>query len=99
LIVNEVVERQIIGRSQRWTGGQQLRTAGREHLVREQQLDVEPGIVPGAVAYRDVEIALGQVDDVVGRGNPHIDFKALLLEPVQPQDQPLGREGGGRSHG
>ena len=71
----------------------------REHLIREQQLDIEPGIAAGAVADRDVEIALGHVDDRVGRGDPHIDLGPLLVEPVQPQDQPFGGQGGRCGHG
>ena len=90
---------QIVGRAQRRPGRQQLRAAGRKHLVRKQQLDIEPGIMSGAVADRDVEIALGQIDDLVGRGDPHIDFGALLLKPVQPQHQPFRGKGGRRGNG
>ena len=50
--------------------------------------------MPAAIADRDVEIALGQIDDFIGCRNPHIDFGATLLKPVQPQDQPFGGEGG-----
>ena len=94
LIVNERVMAQIGRRAQRRPVLQQARAARREHLVLQQPLDLEPGIIPGAVADRDVEIALNQIDDLVGRGNPHIDLDMGLLEPVQAHHQPFGGEGG-----
>ncbi len=55
--------------------------------------------MPGAVPDGDVEIALGQVDDLVGGGYPHVDLGAALLKPVQPQHQPFCGERGRRGHG
>jgi len=43
-----------------------LRTACREDLVGEEQLDLEPRIFATAIADREVEISHGQIDDFVG---------------------------------
>ena len=88
---------EIVGGAQRRTGRQQFRAACREDLVCEQQVDIEPRVNAAAVTDRDVEIAPGQIDDLIGRGDPHVDFGVLLLKPVQPQHQPFGgdrRRGG-----
>ena len=85
---------QIVGRAQQRPVLEEPRAARREHLVLQQRLDFEPGISPAAVADRDVEIAGAQIDDVVSRGNPHIDVRPALLEPVQPHDQPFGGKRG-----
>ena len=92
---------EIVGGAQRRPGGQQFRAAGREDLVREQQVDIEPRVHAAAVTDRDIEIAPGQIDDLIGRGDPHIDLGVLLLKPVQAQHQPLGgdRRRGGDGQG
>ena len=101
--MNKSVARQIVGAAQRRADGQQLRAAGRKHLVCEQQLDIEPRIFAAAVADRDIKIAPGQIDDLVGGGDPHIDLGVLLLKPVQAQHQPFGgnrrRSGDGQRPG
>jgi hypothetical protein len=80
-----------------------LRAAGRKHLVREQQVDIEPRISAAAVTDRDIEIAPRQIDDLVGGGDPHIDLRMSLLKPVQAKHQPLAgdrwRRGDGQGPG
>jgi hypothetical protein len=58
---------QIIRRVERGPGFQQLRAARRKHLILHQQLNGQPGITPQTAADRGVEIAAGQVDDLIGR--------------------------------
>ena len=40
----------------------------------------------------ECEIAGGQIDDIIGGGDPHIDLGPALLEAMQPHDEPFGGE-------
>src|SRR5215472_12399616 len=93
------MSRQVAWHPKRRAGRQQLWTAGREYFIAKQQLDGEPRVFSGTVTDCDVEIAFGQVDEVIGCRDTHIDVRMLLLKTVQPQDKPLGGDRWRRGNG
>ena len=56
MVVGQRVSLQIVGRAQRRARRQQLGAARRKDLVLQQQLDLETGVVPGAIADPDVSL-------------------------------------------
>jgi hypothetical protein len=91
--VDQSVLPQIVRGAQCWPGFQQARAARRKHLVLQQQLDIQTGIMSGAVTDREIEIAAGQIDDLVAGRDAHVHRRKFLLKPVQPQHQPFRDKG------
>ena len=104
VVVQQRVAAQVLRRAQRRRPVHEppvheLGTAHREHRVLHERVDLEPGVVPQAVADAHVRVVAAEVDQPVRGRDLDIDLRVALAEARQARQEPLGGQGVGDAHG
>lgn len=92
-IVQQRVVAQIIRCPKRFRSVEKRGTAHRNQVFNHQQVGLQTGIFPPAIADRGIDCFRGEIDQSQAGRQPDLDVRVALIELVQPWDQPACRKG------